>query len=130
MSMQDPISDMLTAIRNGQFSNKISIIIPFSNIKKNIIQVLKEEGYVKNFFIYNNNILFLEIFLKYFKGKSVIESISRFSRPSLRQYRKKNNLPIIMQGLGISIISTSLGIITDRVARKKGLGGEVICIVT
>lgn len=129
MSLQDPISDMLTTIRNGTYANKISVITPNSIIKQNIARVLKEEGYIKNFSICSNKKIFLEIFLKYFKGISVIETITRISRPSLRQYKKKNELPKIMNGLGIAIISTSLGIMTDKIARKKGLGGEVICLV-
>ncbi|WP_075432240.1 30S ribosomal protein S8 [Buchnera aphidicola] len=129
MSIQDPIADMITYIRNGQLANKISVIVPFSKLKKNIVQVLKREGYILNYHVYKKTHLLLEIILKYFQGKPVIENISRISRPGLRQYRKKVNLPFIMQGLGIAIISTSCGILTDRVARMKNLGGEVICCV-
>ncbi|AEH39903.1 30S ribosomal protein S8 [Buchnera aphidicola (Cinara tujafilina)] len=129
MSIQDPISDMITCIRNGQRANKISITIPFSKLKKNITKVLKSEGYIINYHIYKKTYQVLEIVLKYFKGKPVIENISRVSRPGLRQYCKKKDLPLIMQGLGIAIISTSCGILTDRVARIKNLGGEIICYV-
>lgn len=129
MSIQDPIADMMTCIRNGQIANKISVTVPFSTVKKNIIKVLKSEGYILNFYIHKKVHFYLEIILKYFKGQPVIEKISRVSRPGLRQYRKSADLPLIMKGLGIAIISTSCGIITDRIARMKNLGGEIICYV-
>ncbi|ABJ90781.1 30S ribosomal protein S8 [Buchnera aphidicola] len=129
MSMQDPIADMITCIRNGQFSNKIFVIVPFSRLKENIVKVLKFEGYIINYKIKKNNNKVLKIFLKYFNGKSVIENIKRISRPSLRRYCNKRNLPIVMNNLGIAIISTSRGVMTDRIAREKGLGGEIICYV-
>ncbi|QCI25128.1 30S ribosomal protein S8 [Buchnera aphidicola (Rhopalosiphum padi)] len=129
MSMQDPVADMLTRIRNGQSANKYSVKIPCSKLKSSIIKLLKQEGYIKNFNIQGNNKLEIEVILKYFKGKSVIETIQRVSRPSLRIYKKKNNLPKVMAGLGIAIISTSKGIMTDRSARRLGLGGEIICYV-
>ncbi|AAM68034.1 30S ribosomal protein S8 [Buchnera aphidicola] len=129
MSMQDPVADMLTRIRNGQSANKYSVKMPCSKLKYSIIELLKKEGYIKNFNIQGNNKLKIEVILKYFKGKSVIETIQRVSRPSLRIYKKKNNLPTVMAGLGIAIISTSQGIMTDRKARRLGLGGEVICYV-
>ncbi|VFP88694.1 30S ribosomal protein S8 [Buchnera aphidicola (Cinara piceae)] len=129
MSMQDPISDMLTCIRNGQNSNKIFITVPFSKIKKNIIRVLKYEGYIYNYIIKKNNNSELKIFLKYYNGKSVIERISRVSRPGLRKYCNKYNLPVVMNNLGIAIISTSRGVMTNRIAKEKGLGGEIICYV-
>jgi len=100
-----------------------------SKLKSSIIKLLKQEGYIKNFNIQGNNKLEIEVILKYFKGKSVIETIQRVSRPSLRIYKKKNNLPKVMAGLGIAIISTSKGIMTDRSARRLGLGGEIICYV-
>jgi small subunit ribosomal protein S8 len=127
--MQDPVADMLTRIRNGQSANKYSVKMPCSKLKYSIIELLKKEGYIKNFNIQGNNKLKIEVILKYFKGKSVIETIQRVSRPSLRIYKKKNNLPTVMAGLGIAIISTSQGIMTDRKARRLGLGGEVICYV-
>ncbi|QCI24542.1 30S ribosomal protein S8 [Buchnera aphidicola (Muscaphis stroyani)] len=129
MSMQDPIADMLTRIRNGQSANKYSVIMPASKLKTSIIKVLKKEGYIKNFEVKGTLKLELEVFLKYFQGKSVVERIERVSKPSLRVYKKKNQLPQVMAGLGIAIISTSQGVMTDREARKIGLGGEVICYV-
>ncbi|WP_343152617.1 30S ribosomal protein S8 [Buchnera aphidicola] len=130
MSMQDPISDMLTRIRNAQLANKVSVKIPASKLKVAISLVLKKEGYIKEYIIESNIKPNLKIFLKYFKGKSVIEKIKRVSKPSLRIYKKKHDLPKVMGGLGIAIISTSKGVLTDKTARIKGLGGEVICYVT
>ncbi|CAL4325674.1 30S ribosomal protein S8 [Buchnera aphidicola (Protaphis terricola)] len=128
MSMQDPISDMLTRIRNGQSANKYSVKLPASKLKNSIIKLLKKEGYITDY-IKSKNKLEVEIVLKYFKGKPVIEMIKRVSRPSLRVYKNKNNLPKVMAGLGIAIISTSYGIMTDQTARKLGFGGEVICYI-
>jgi len=128
--MQDPISDMLTRIRNSQASNKISVKISFSNIKLEISKVLKEEGYILDVIIKKSKkIFFLEIFLKYFQGHAVIEKIERASRPSSRIYKKKRSIPMVMDGFGISILSTSKGVMTDKNARKIGLGGEIICYV-
>ncbi|AYN24580.1 30S ribosomal protein S8 [Buchnera aphidicola] len=129
MSMQDPVADMLTRIRNGQSANKYSIKMPYSKLKISIIELLKKEGYIKKFNVEGNHKLEIEVILKYFKGKSVIEMIQRVSRPSLRIYKKKNTLPKVMAGLGIAVISTSKGIMTDRTARRLGLGGEVLCYV-
>ncbi|WP_343154175.1 30S ribosomal protein S8 [Buchnera aphidicola (Aphis aurantii)] len=129
MSMQDPVADMLTRIRNGQSANKYSVKIPASKLKYSIIKLLKKEGYINNYNLQGTNKLELEVILKYFKGKSVIEKIHRVSRPSLRIYKKKNDLPKVMAGLGIAVISTSQGIMTDHMARKLGLGGEIICYV-
>jgi len=128
--MQDPVSDMLTRIRNGQSANKFSVKIPSSKLKKSIVELLKKEGYIQNFKITGTSKLELEVFLKYFEGKSVIETIKRISRPSLRIYKKKNNLPKVMAGLGIAVISTSQGVMTDRKARQVGLGGEIVCYVS
>lgn len=130
MSMQDPISDMLTRIRNAQLANKVFVKIPTSRLKVAISFVLKEEGYIKEYIVESSTKPTLKIFLKYFKGKPVIEKIKRISKPSLRIYKKKYDLPKVMGGLGISIISTSKGVLTDKKARIKGLGGEVICQVT
>ncbi|AAO27159.1 30S ribosomal protein S8 [Buchnera aphidicola str. Bp (Baizongia pistaciae)] len=130
MSMQDPIADMLTRIRNGQFASKISVIMPSSKLKVKISILLKEEGYIKDFSVNSTNKPILEIFLKYFRSKPVIENITRVSSPSLRIYARNNKLPQVMSGLGIVIISTSQGVLTDQVARKKGLGGEIICNVS
>ncbi|WP_343188157.1 30S ribosomal protein S8 [Buchnera aphidicola (Ceratoglyphina bambusae)] len=125
MSMQDSISDMLTRIRNGQLSNKIYLFVKFSKFKVSILEVLKKEGYIEKYEILNE----IKIFLKYFNGKPVIENIKKISKPSLRVYRNKNNLPKVISGLGISIISTSKGVLTDLEAKKLGVGGEIICIV-
>jgi small subunit ribosomal protein S8 len=130
MNIQDPISDMLTRIRNGQTANKISVKIPFSVFKQSISYVLQEEGYIEKYFVTGSRKPILEIFLKYFRGKPVIETIMRVSRPSLRVYQRKNKLPEIMSGLGISIVSTSKGVMTGNKAGKIGLGGEIICYVT
>ncbi|WMC19754.1 MAG: 30S ribosomal protein S8 [Enterobacteriaceae bacterium PC38] len=129
MSLQDPISNMLTYIRNGQIIKKKKINIPFSNIKKEIAKILKQEGYIKDYKIKIKNIKKIELILKYFKNKPVIENIKRISKPSLRIYKKKKNLPVVMNYLGIAIISTSKGIMTDSLARKLGLGGEIICYI-
>ncbi|QCI24014.1 30S ribosomal protein S8 [Buchnera aphidicola (Macrosiphoniella sanborni)] len=129
MSIQDPIADMLTRIRNGQSANKYSVTMPSSKLKKSIIKLLKEEGYIQDYEITGMKKPELKVFLKYFKGKSVVEMIERISRPSLRIYKNKKDLPQVMSGLGIAIISTSQGVMTDRIARQKGLGGEVICYV-
>lgn len=129
MSMQDPIADMLTRIRNGHSANKYSVVMSSSKLKKSIITLLKQEGYIQDYEITGEKKCKLKIILKYFKGKSVIEMIQRVSRPSLRIYKNKKDLPKVMSGLGIAIISTSQGVMTDRMARKEGLGGEVICYV-
>ncbi|QJC31698.1 30S ribosomal protein S8 [Enterobacteriaceae endosymbiont of Donacia tomentosa] len=129
MSIQDPIADMITRIRNGQLSHKSTVIMQYSKIKKAIAQILKEEGYIKNFNLIQNKNIKLEINLKYFRGKGVIEKIHCVSRPGLRIYKKKKLLPKVMAGLGIAIISTSKGIITDYTARQYGIGGEIICYV-
>lgn len=129
MSMQDPIADMLTRIRNGQAANKIAVIMPSSKLKLAIASVLKEEGFIEGFKIICNTKPVLEIALKYFQGSAVVENIKRISRPGLRIYKKKDELPKVMAGLGIAIISTSKGVMTDRAARQAGLGGEIICYV-
>ncbi|BCG49462.1 30S ribosomal protein S8 [Candidatus Profftella armatura (Diaphorina cf. continua)] len=132
MSMSDPIADMLTYIRNGQIVNKRKIIMPSSKIKIEIAKVLKNEGYIKDFFIIKclKNKFELKILLKYYMNRPVIECLKRISRPGLRIYKNKNNIPKIMNGLGLVIISTSSGIITDRKARAMGIGGEIICYVS
>lgn len=129
MSMQDPIADMLTRIRTGQAANKVAIKMPSSKLKVAIANVLAEEGYIESYSVSEGVKPELEITLKYFEGKPVVEVIQRVSRPSLRVYKGKNDLPKVMGGLGIAIISTSKGLMTDRVARHEGLGGEVICYV-
>lgn len=129
MSMQDPIADMLTRIRNGQAANKVSITMPCSKVKVAIATVLKNEGYITDFVVSGETKKELEITLKYFEGKEVIETIQRVSRPGLRIYKGANELPKILGGLGIAIVSTSKGVMTDRAARKQGMGGEIICYV-
>ncbi|UAJ64932.1 30S ribosomal protein S8 [Candidatus Schneideria nysicola] len=131
MSMQDPIADMLTHIRNSQSAKKYIISIPYSKVKKAIAQVLKEEGFIEDFKIQHGDIKpILELYLKYFRNNPVIENITRISRPGLRIYKKAHLLPKVMGGMGIAIISTSKGIMTDHAARRIGLGGEVLCYVS
>ncbi|URJ27984.1 30S ribosomal protein S8 [Candidatus Blochmannia vicinus] len=131
MSMQDSISEMLTTIRNGQISKKEKICTPSSTIKVAIANVLAEEGFIKKYNIKDNVKPVLEIFLKYYqKRKPVIDTIKRISRPGLRIYRKRRELPQVMSGMGIVIISTSKGIITDNKARQLNIGGEIICYVS
>ncbi|MGX2948108.1 30S ribosomal protein S8 [Frederiksenia canicola] len=129
MSMQDPIADMLTRIRNGQAANKVAISMPSSKLKVAIANVLAEEGYVESFKVVEGVKPELEITLKYFQNKPVVESIQRVSRPGLRIYKRKDELPKVMGGLGIAVVSTSKGVMTDRAARQAGLGGEIICYV-
>lgn len=128
--MQDPISDMLTQIRNGQRSNKKIIKFSSCKIKLEISKILKKEGYIKNYKTkIKNKKITLIIKLKYFEKKPVVEYIQRISKPSLRVYKKKHELPKVMSGLGIAIISTSRGIMTDHKARKMNLGGEILCYI-
>lgn len=130
MSMSDPIADMLTRIRNAQESEKQSVAIPASKLKAAIANVLKDEGYIEDFAVRENaGKPLIEINLKYYAGKPVIEKIERISRPGLRIYRPGRDLPRVMNGLGIAIVSTSRGVMTDRKARGLGVGGEVLCIV-
>ena len=130
MSMSDPIADMLTRIRNAQESEKQSVAIQASRLKAAIANVLKDEGYIEDFAVRENTGKpLLEIGLKYYAGKPVIEKIERISRPGLRIYRPGRDLPKVMNGLGIAIVSTSRGVMTDRKARGLGVGGEVLCIV-
>lgn len=129
MSMQDPISDMLTRIRNGQLANKKTVEMPSSKMKVAIANLLKSEGYISSFSTVTSAKPRLSIDLKYFQSKPVIETIERVSRPGLRVYKGKGNLPTVMGGLGVAIISTSKGLMTEKTAQKIGLGGEVICYV-
>lgn len=129
MSMSDPIADMLTRIRNAQLAKKESVIMPNSRIKKAIANVLKDEGYIENYNILEEGIkINLEVKLKYYSGDSVIEKISRVSKPGLRIYKSSKNLPNIMNGLGIAIMSTSKGVMTQRKARMLGVGGGAIML--
>ena len=129
MSMRDPIADMLTRIRNGQAANKVAINMPSSKLKVAIANVLAAEGYIESVKVLEGAKPELEITLKYFQGKPVVESIQRVSRPGLRIYKRKDELPKVMGGLGVAVISTSKGVMTDRAARQAGLGGEIICYV-
>lgn len=129
MSMQDPIADMLTRIRNGQAANKVAVKMPSSKQKVAIATLLKEEGYITDFTVVGEAKPELEVTLKYFQGKKVIDSIKRVSRPGLRIYKSSTELPKVLDGLGVAVISTSKGVMTDRAARKAGIGGEIICYV-
>ena len=129
MSMQDPLADMLTRIRNAQMAEKTVVNMPSSKLKAAVAQVLKDEGYIADFHISGEVKKELSIELKYFEGKPVIEEIKRVSRPSLRQYRGAEDLPKVRGGLGVSIVSTNKGVMTDRAARAAGIGGEVLCTV-
>ena len=130
MSMQDPIADMLTRIRNAQAINEVEVVMPASKVKLSIAKVLKDEGYITDFHEEGDVKKQLTIVLKYFQGSPVIASIKRVSKPSLRVYKQKDELPKVMNGLGVAIISTSKGVISDRQARKLGEGGEVLCYVS
>jgi small subunit ribosomal protein S8 len=131
MSMQDPISDMLTRIRNGQSAGKLRVTMPLSRQKTAIADVLKKQGYIRDFVHEEaGGKPQLAVTLKYFEGKPVIGSHRRVSRPGLRIYKRKDELPAVMGGLGIAIISTSRGLMTDKQARAAGHGGEVICVVS
>jgi small subunit ribosomal protein S8 len=130
MSMSDPIADMLTRIRNAQASEKVSVAMPASKLKAAIAKVLKDEGYIEDFKLSQEaSKPQLEIALKYYAGRPVIEKIERVSRPGLRIYKGTKDIPPVMNGLGIAIVSTSQGVMTDRKARASGVGGEVLCIV-
>ena len=130
MSISDPIADMLTRIRNAQQSEKQSVAMPASKLKAAIAGVLKDEGYIEDFMLRENEGKpLLEISLKYYAGKPVIEKMERISRPGLRIYRPSRDIPNVMNGLGIAIVSTPKGVMTDRKARGLGVGGEVLCIV-
>ena len=130
MSMTDPIADMLTRIRNALAAGKTDVSMPLSKQKQAIAQVLKDEGYISDFSASEQDGKpALNVTLKYFEGKPVIEKIKRVSRPGLRIYKGKDQLPKIMGGLGVAIVSTSAGLMTDRAARKAGYGGEVLCYV-
>ncbi len=130
MSMSDPISDMLTRIRNAQMAEKLTVVMPSSKLKAAIAKVLLDEGYVDGFKISSSDGKpVLEIGLKYYAGRPVIEKIQRVSRPGLRIYKGCEDIPKVMNGLGVAIVSTSKGLMTDRKARANGIGGEVLCIV-
>jgi len=131
MTMTDPISDMLTRIRNGQKARKLSVAMPASKAKVAVAEVLKDEGYVTDFSLEGEGAAqTLTVELKYYQGAPVIDKIQRVSKPGLRIYRGKEDLPKVLGGLGVAIVSTSAGVMSDRKAREQGVGGEVICIVS
>ncbi len=130
MSMSDPVADMLTRIRNAQMAGHASVVMPSSKLKASIAKVLESEGYVQAFSVNDKDGKSeLALDLKYFEGKPVIEMVKRVSRPGLRVYKGKDDLPKVVGGLGVAIVSTSKGIMSDRVARQAGVGGEIICYV-
>jgi len=130
MSMSDPIADMLTRIRNAQSVNKSTVSMPASKLKSAIANVLKDEGYIEDFAVQaNDGKPLLNISLKYYAGRPVIEKIERVSKPGLRIYKGSQNIPKVMNGLGVTIVSTSKGVMTDRKAQAAGIGGEVLCVV-
>mgnify|MGYP003312170041 FL=1 len=127
--MQDPIADLLTRIRNAQLAGHEAVDVPHSKLKVEIVRVLQEEGYVNSYQVVENIGSVIEISLKYLKGVPVIEKIKRISRPGLRIYKDSNSVPSVNGGLGVAIVSTNRGVMTDRKARKEGIGGEVLCTV-
>ena len=130
MNITDPIADMLTRIRNAQMTEKATVVMPSSKVKIAIAKVLKDEGYIDGFLVAGEDVKpMLEIVLRYHAGRAVIEKIERVSTPGLRVYKSKDDIPRVMNGLGIAIVSTSRGVMTDRKARATGVGGEVLCIV-
>lgn len=130
MSMSDPVADMLTRIRNAQMAEKPSVLMPSSKLKVAIAQVLKDEGYIDAYAVRDaDSKKILDLELKYYAGRPVIERIERVSKPGLRVYRGKDDLPRVMNGLGIAIVSTPRGVMTDRAARASNVGGEVLCLV-
>ena len=130
MSMSDPIADMLTRIRNAQMAEKTTVMMPSSKLKVALAKILQDEGYVDGYKINDDNgKSVLEIGLKYYASRPVIEKLQRVSRPGLRIYKGSKDIPHVMNGLGVAIISTSKGLMTDRKARANGIGGEVLCIV-
>ena len=130
MNMTDPIADMLTRIRNAQMTEKATVVMPSSKVQIAIAKVLKDEGYIDGFLVAGGEVKpMLEIALRYYAGRAVIEKIERVSTPGLRVYKSKDEIPRVMNGLGIAIVSTSRGVMTDRKARATGVGGEVLCIV-
>ena len=127
----DPIADMLTRIRNAQRAEKVSVLIPASRMKRAILEILREEGYIERLAEQEvGSKAMLEVFLKYYAGKPVIEKLQRVSRPGWRLYKGKDELNLVEGGLGVAIISTSKGVMSDRAARKAGIGGEILCVVS
>jgi small subunit ribosomal protein S8 len=128
--MQDPLADMLTRIRNNLARAKATVSMPSSRLKVAVAEILQQEGYISKYIVEGDVKKTLTIELKYFEGKPVIEMLSRYSRPSVRRYRSKSELPTVIGGLGVSIISTSKGVMTDKSARAQGIGGEVLCVIS
>ena len=129
MTMQDPLADMLTRVRNAQTASIKTVSMPSASTKVSVAKVLKEEGYITDYSVSDDSKPVLTIELKYFDEKPVIEEIKRLSRPGLRKYTKKDDIPLVRGGLGVVILSTNKGVMTDRAARAAGLGGELICTV-
>ena len=131
MTLTDPIGDMFSRIRNGQMRSLNSINIPLSNFRKNILEILKKEGYIKDYFVEKkeNNKVILRINLKYYEGDPVIKEIKRISKPGRRVYSRANSIPRVINGLGLAILSTPKGVMSDTEARKNNIGGEIICRV-
>ena len=131
MTLTDPIGDMFSRIRNGQLRSLNSIDVPSSNFRQNILKILKNEGYIKDFYLEKseNNKMYLKVNLKYYEGDPVIKEIKRISKPGRRVYSRANSIPKVMNGLGLAIISTPKGVMTDIDARKNRVGGEIICKV-
>jgi small subunit ribosomal protein S8 len=132
MSITDPLADLLTRVRNGQSANKVNVKMPSSKLKVSVCKVLKQEGYIEDFSVSqaSNNKQILDVALKYYQGTPVIESIQRVSKPGRRVYKGSEDLPSVLGGFGVAIISTSKGLMTDKEAREGGHGGEVICTVS
>ena len=131
MTMQDPIADMFTRIRNAQMVNKMTVKMPSSNFKSAIAAILKDEGFITDFHSEEHaKKVSLTITLKYYQGRGVVDNIERVSRPGLRIYKNKDEIPVVKGGLGIAIVSTSSGLMSDKQARKMGCGGEIICYVS
>ena len=130
MSMQDPLADFLTRIRNGQMANHVTVTMPASKMKLSVANVLQSEGYIDSVSVTSDVKAELTIALKYFEGKPVISKIERVSRPGLRIYKGKDSLPKVLAGLGVAIVSTAQGVMSDRAARSAGIGGEVLCFVS
>ena len=130
MSMNDTISDLLTRIRNGQMSNKEKVKIPYSKMKEALCKVMLEEGYIEGVNVEESEYKNIIVDLKYYEGKPVIDLIQRISRPGLRIYKSSNEIPLVKNGLGICIVSTSQGLMTGKVAKEKKYGGEIICYIS
>ena len=128
--MTDPIADMLTRIRNGQAASKLDVTMPASKLKAAIAQVMKDEGFISDYAVNSETKPEMTVTLKYFEGRPVIDDLKRVSRPGLRIYKSKDELPKVLNGLGVAIISTSAGVMTDKSARAAGHGGEVICTIS